>query len=360
MKVRLCGLVLAMAMALTGCAAMLERDYVFIQPHSQNITTATDPSALQAKNYQELVSAVLLLVTRHVTEGTVKLSNYTGDAESDLTAACLEVVQKDPLGAYAVDYIKHDLGRIVSYYEATLTISYRRTAEEMNQVVSVTGSSAIKTELREALLEFADHITLRMSYFGEDEDYIHDLVAQAYYSAPGAAFGMPQATMTLYPDSGIQRIVDIVLTYPGEEAVLSAQKAELEALAAEILPEGKTYTALEVYDRLGQWAEPDDDPAGNTAYAALTEGRASSEGMALAYQLLCDRAGLPGTVVRGEKDGKEAWWNIVTTEKGSRHVDCSREDGFGLTDARLLELGEYRWSDGYPLCRDGSATQITS
>lgn len=359
MKLRLCALLLALCLALAGCSSMLERESASVQPHGQSIATADDPSSLQAKNYQELVSAVLFMVTHHAEEGTVKLYNYTGDVEADLSAACLEVVQKDPLGAYAVDYIKHNLNRIVSYYEASVDISYRRTAEEVGRVVSVTGSSAIKNELREALSEFSNHITLRVSYFGEDEDYIRNLVAQAYYSAPEAAFGMPEVAMSLYPDSGIQRIVDIELTYPADLETLLNMRLELEARLDELMPVEERFTAEQAYSLLTSTARLTDNPEHHTAYSALVKGRATAEGLALAYQLLCDRAGLSCTVVRGNGDSPTPFWNIVTTPSGSRHVDCSVPDRFGLTDLQLNELGEYQWDDSYPLCRDSAEMQIS-
>lgn len=74
--------------------------------------------------------------------------------EADLTAACLEVSHEDPLGAYAVDYIKHEFSRILTYYQATITIGYRRTLEQIRSVVPVTGSSAIRSEVQGALAQF--------------------------------------------------------------------------------------------------------------------------------------------------------------------------------------------------------------
>ncbi len=360
MKKRGLALLLAGCLALSGCTSMLEREFVSVEPHREDLTAAGDPSTLLAQNYQELLSAILYLVTQHAETGTIRLSNYPGDVSADLTAACLEVVQKDPLGAYAVDYIKHDVSRIVSYYEATLTLAYRHTAEEVGKIVSVTGSGAIKDELRETLSHFATGATLRISYFAEDESYIHDLVALAYYSVPQAAFGLPEVTMSLYPESGIQRIVELELAYPlGEEELLQKQDT-LMARVEELLPKGTPATAREVYDLLVAQVSPTQEAGFSTPYAALTEGKADAEGFALTYKLLCDQAGLSCTVVQGSETSSHPFWNIVTTDQGSRHVDCSQADRFGLTDLQLTELGGYAWDSSYPLCRDGREMQISS
>lgn len=351
-KRRLCALLLLPALLLTGCQSMLDRSVSSVQPHSQSLTALEDPSALEAENYQELVSAVLYLVTQHAESGIVRLYNYTGDVEADLTAACLEVVQKDPLGAFAVDYIKHEVTRIVSYYEASVTITYQRTAEEMGQIVSVTGSSAIKSELRDALAVFAPVVVLRISYFAEDDEYLLSLIRQAYYDTPQSAFGPPQVSLSLYPGTGIQRIVEISLSYPGETETLVLRQSELEEAAAVLLPEGKKSTARQVYDLLLEQVIPTSDPDCNTAYDALADGLADNEGLALAYKLLCDRAGLTCTVVQGTLEEQPHFWNIVTTDSGSRHVDASAAL-YGLTDTQLTELGAYQWDSSYPICRDG-------
>ncbi len=362
-------LVLLCCLPLTGCDAMLDREFVSVTQHPQTVTTVENPSTLQAQNYQELLSAILYLVARHAESGTVRLFNYTQESGSpagqeavaaDLTEACLEVVQKDPLGAYAVDYIKHDVTRIVSYYEAKITISYQRTQEEMGKIVSVTGNGAIRDELRETFSRFAPQSTLRISYFDEDISYIHQLVTQAYYRTPQSAFGLPQVTMTLYPDSGFQRIVELHLSYPlPMEELLARQEAVLDRVNT-LIPHGASVTAQSVYDLLRSQVEWTQETGFSTPYAALIEGKADGEGMALTYQLLCDRASIPCTVVQGAEGSEVAFWNIVTTEEGSRHVDCTRQDRFGLTDLQLTALGGYLWDNSYPLCRDGREMQILS
>lgn len=353
MKKRVCALVLALALPLSGCQAMLERDQSSVQAHTQSFTAREDPSALEAENYQELVSAVLYLVTQHTEEGIVRLYNYTGDVENDLTAACLEVVQKDPLGAFAVDYIKHQVTRIVSYYEASVNITFRRTAEEMAQIVSVTGSSAIKSELRSALSDFAPTCILRVSYFAEDGEYLLSLIRQAYYDTPLAAFGMPQTELALYPDSGIRRIVEIGLTYPGETEELKERQTELEEAVTDLLLNEMEFTWESLCRLLLDEVEYDPDPVLNTAYHAFLEGKANGEGLALAYKLLCDKAGITCTVVQGQTREGPRFWNIVSTNSGSRHVDAAA-GLYGLTDTQLQAEGSYQWDRSYPICRDGS------
>lgn len=355
MKKRLGALALSLLLPLSGCAAMLERSSTSVQPSSQTVGQQNG-SALEAQTYQQLVSAVLYLVTQHSESGVIRLYNYTGDAQSDVTRACLEVVQKDPLGAFAVDYIKHSVTQIISFYEAQVDIAYLRSTEEIDRITAVTGSSAIKSELRETLSRLDTELLLRISYYAEEEDYLLALVRQAYYDTPLAAFGLPVVEVSLYPDSGIQRIVELELTYPEQTQVLAQRQQELLQAARALLADLTERSARSIYDRLLERVRFD-GTGGNTAYAALTTGAANAEGLALAYKLLCDEAGLSCTVVQGE--GSTPFWNIVTTPSGSRHADCTA-GLFGLTDQQLREFDGYVWSGSYPICRDGSELRSLS
>jgi hypothetical protein len=332
---------------------MLDRDYVSVEPHDQFSDTRTDSSALQAENYQGLVNAIVYLVSQGSEEGVVRLYNYTRDVDTDLSSACLEVAKKDPLGAYAVDYIKYDFSRIISHYEANVQITYRRTAAQIKSVVSVTGSSAIKGELREALTKFSPEVVLRVSYLAEDESYIVGLVQQAYYDTPSVAFGLPDAQVTLYPDSGTQRIVEILLTYPEDIDALRQKRNDLATAAEKIaaalsqnsgnLP-GEVFTYLRAHVRY----QAEEGAAQSTAYAALVGGKSDSEGMALAFQLLCDLTGVESSVVTGSRDGASHFWNLVKTADGWLHVDAARSDGLLLADDAMTNAG-YAWNTGdYP------------
>ena len=132
MKTRILALALCLSLLLTGCESMLHGEYLTVEPHSMLSAAEDDSSVIRVENYQELVSGILSLVSACQEQGVIQLSNYnTRDVEADLTAACLEVSHEDPLGAYAVDYIKHEFSRILTYYQATITIGYRRTLEQI-------------------------------------------------------------------------------------------------------------------------------------------------------------------------------------------------------------------------------------
>lgn len=71
-----------------------------------------------------------------------------------------------------------------------------------------------------------------------------------------------------------------------------------------------------------------------TAYGALFDGRANCSGFTAAMGMLLDCAGIENGIVVGEardkRDGQEDLlhvWNVVTTDKGSGHVDVAWDAG---------------------------------
>lgn len=371
-KKSILALALLLCLGLSGCGEVLAGSYQTSVPHVDRPATAEDSSAIRVENYRELVSAVLYLVSQGEDGGTLQFYDYPEDVETALTNACLEVATQDPLGAYCVDYIRHETTRVVSYDQATLSIHYRRTMDQVHSMVRVTGTSAIRTELREALANFEPEVVLRVTYFSEDEESIRALIRQAYYDNPVSALGFPQVEINLYPDSGNQRVVEILLTYPESVEELRAKAADLSHMVADIvegywdlepnqiLPEGVKALAERVtYDPEG--------PA--NAYSALTEGQANSEGMALTYILLCGRAfwvrGWDCSIVEGvlrvpvfpeemdpeETEGPEFtelphfWVSLHFPNGETLYLDPSNEALSSSTAQEMFDAG-YRWPGG--------------
>lgn len=307
-KKSILALFLLLCLLLSSCGEVLAGSYQTSSPHMDRPATAEDSTAIRVENYRELVSAVLYFVAQGEETGVIQLYDYPGDVETAVTSACLEVATQDPLGAYCVDYIRHETTRVVSYDQATISIHYRRTMEQVRSMVKVTGTSAIRTELQEALEAFQREVVLRVTYFSEDEDSIRALIRQAYYDTPATALGMPQIEINLYPDSGSQRVVEILLAYPEPIEELQKKSEELTQTLDELVlpnPGGpnrptnlQASVALETAKVLREVAVY--TPEGNsTPYAALVEGKADSEGMALAYSLCCGMIGLSCEMVEG-------------------------------------------------------------
>ena len=358
MKKAILALLLAGALLLTGCSAMLDRPYAAVSPHPEHPGTGEDDSTITVSSYPELVNAVLHFVSQTMEEGHILLPDYDGDVVTDLNTACVEVAKDDPLGAYAVDFIQTEYTRVLTTYEATVSITYRRTPEQVRSLVNVTGSSAIRRVLENALAEFKPQVALRVGYFAEDEAYIRALVRQAYCDTPAAALGMPEVTVSLYPEQGSQRVVEILLQYGQPRDVLLERRTQVMAAAERLtaplqeLPLGSEQLLSRLLALLpGQLTYTDqllsDGSSPNTTWDALVGGGGDDEGVALAFRLLCDRLELDCAVTEGTLNGAPHIWNTLVVDDGTPlHVDLSRGDApRTFTDEELTALG-YAWGEG--------------
>ena len=359
MKKRLFALLAASALLLAGCSTLLERDLSQVDPHNTAPTTEGDPSILRADSYQELVNALIYLINIGAEEGTIRLYTESENVEGFLSDACLEVIQEDPLGAYCVEFIKYNVDPVVTYSQAQVDITYRRTREQVASIVQATGVTAIRGELESALSSFSTERTLRISYFEEDEAFIRNLARQAYYSVPACALGMPEVSVSIYPKSGRQRIVEILLEYPLEHSQLEKRRdelnRELDRLARDLTRDGRTPLALEAARALLE--EGTCDPEGGaTPYDFFDTGSASGEGISLTFAALCQKLELSCRVVQGTWEGEPWIWTVVRTAEGWRHLDLSRLEGEDrplYTDQQLRGLG-YFWEDStLPPCVEG-------
>lgn len=354
MRKMICAVMAALMLLSTGCSSMLNRDYSSVTVHSATPTAEGDANTMRVQNYQELVNALIYLINQGEESGSIRYSGEEADFKKLMDEACLEVKQEDPLGAYAVDYIKYSVISIVGSYEADVQITYRRTREQVASIVDATGAAAIRSELSRALSSFDTEVVLRISYFEEDEAYIQQLVRQAYLSNPATALDFPDAQVAMYPESGQQRIVEVTLTYHQSLQTLESWRNSLSREAERICQPLTELTIKEKLDgitgtlqSMGAYSAQ----GGSTAYDALLGGGGDSQGVALAFSLLCRQVGITCSLVDGQKNGQSHFWNVVQTASGYRHVDLSRTGSVTYNVDQTMTQQGYVWdTQQVPAC----------
>ena len=130
---------------LTGCASLLERTYSKVEPHSSRFWESEAADTLRAENYQDIVNDLLILIGQHTESASLRLYNFEDDlaGAAAMEQAAAETQQETPLGAYAVEYMTSAGQSRRGYYEATVKISYRRTAEQVQSLVNATSPEAV-------------------------------------------------------------------------------------------------------------------------------------------------------------------------------------------------------------------------
>ncbi len=345
----LCGL-----LPLTSCGYVAYRSYSSVVPYVEQTADTEDVSILRATTYAELLNCIQYFVTMGETEGTVRLYQYTGDVGEDLETACQEVVQDDPLGTYALSGISYTYQHIVTYYECTVTYTYRRTFDQIASIRTVNGTTEIRAAIAGALQSWEEELVLEMSSYYADQNEILSLVQEAYYQNPSYAVEYPSVLVTVYHSTGTKRIVEITFQWVNTQEELQRMAEEVRSTAAAMtngsVSQDETGVWL-LYSRLSAIAQFDEEGS-DSVYDALNGDVVSSHALALVFEVLCDLAGISCETVYGTRDDVPHWWNIVTTEGGSFYVDITEgadEETFRHYDEDLSQ--RYSWdTQSYPAC----------
>ena len=210
---------------LTGCASLLERSYTTSEPHSSKFWESEAAATLRAENRQDMVNDLLILIGQHTETASLRLYNFPDEqtALEELEKAAQEVQQETPLGAYAVEYITYISQPQRSCFEADLQIGYRRTAEQMQTIVSASSVSALGDLLEAALDGGRTELVVRMGYWQADS---REKVAQEVQQVRQERGTREEAVWIVhyYPETDPVGIIEFLLK-PTEEEI----QAEIEA-----------------------------------------------------------------------------------------------------------------------------------
>ena len=211
------GLVLILSLwLLTGCASgLLERTYSHVEPHSSRFWESEAAGTLRAENYQDIVNDLLILIGQHTESATLRLYNFADDvAVADaLEQAAAETQQETPMGAYAVEYITSTSQPQRGYYEATVQIGYRRTAEQIQAVVTATSPEAVYSLLDSALEEGRTELAIRISYWGSEGPAQVEDAAARVREARGLP-AEPAWEIAYYPSEEQPGLVEFLMAVP--------------------------------------------------------------------------------------------------------------------------------------------------
>ena len=354
-------LCLGMMLSTSGCGSMFSADYYFSEPYREGQSSESSGEA-ELRNYATLRAAILDMVYAGESSAQLRFGSYAGSLVDDLAAICLEIKSSTPIGAYAVRDIKYDTSRIVSYYTAEIGIEYKRSAEEIDAVVSVNGLGELGSHILSLMENYEAEGAVKIYSSAADEEYIRALVAESYFADPFLMASQPEVLVEGYPEAGPDRIYVLDFRYDAMPQRMEEMDALLEETARAMVAGMGTDDEANLYLRaamlLGAYCSGGDGSEwADTAYGCIVERQASSLGFAMGYKALCDILGLDCTVVRGERNEKGVsshGWNIIRLNGLNYHVDVSRitenpAGAFLLSDSELW--GEYIWDrEAYPEC----------
>jgi len=344
-------LITALAVAFSGCATLLEDYKLEVTPRSAvpEERLRQEP-AVEITSYDELKAEIMGLVVRHEGSGRMVAYTYDGNITEDITRVRQEIMKEDPLGSYAVADISGVTTRMVTYSEIVVSVSFKRTEQQVESIVNVSTLRYLRTELLRVLSECHDAAVFRTSLQITPEAILWT-VEDLYYQNPRSIVMLPVTVVGIFPGyGGEERIYELRFGYPDESSILRHYAASLALYVrsnaeyatgdndAEILLSLAENLIEASYFNLYAARSISSHGAQNlaaTAYGALVSGRAAGEGFAMAFKALCDELRFECFVVLGQLDGMIHAWNIVSLYGENYHIDVAMGDLDGIETAFL-------------------------
>ena len=350
---RFLALVLASFMLLlSGCARLFQKEYVSEKDYEDpEISGSSD--TLEIHDYSGLQRLLNAMVANFETHQSLIFTNYDGIIADDLSRACWELRSNTALGSYCVQDIEYTTEQVVAYCEADVTVTYKRSEEEVKGLSSVQTRSAVAQCITEALEEQKPKIAVLMNTNALTENDIKELVLQTCLDQPSLAVEIPTVDVTMFSGETSQRIFEITMrTSLSREETLQRREALREAvdeIKTELDPNAAN-RALQAAVLTVERCELSGEP-GATAYDALVLGKADSQGLAMAYRAVCDALNTDCLVINGQLDGGIHVWNIVTLDGERFHLDLVGYSGTLWLQPDRDIWGRYWWNvDRYPAC----------
>lgn len=351
-------LILQLAYLLTGCSSLFEESYSTESDFKGSQEIALDDNTEVVKSYSALRRLIFNMVNNHVETADLLISGYSGDVASDIASICGSVNIDSAYGAYCVEYVSYDLTQIVSYYEATINISYKYTADEVAGILTVSNDEAFAEMIADELAKGSDYIVVKVNNGMEDRQEIQEMIQQACRNHPMSISYVPNVAVKVFSGNTSQKIYEISVEsneYEGNNnARLNVLNAALVTAKNNVPPAGDAWMAVNAARYLSGNCEVTSN-GGNTAYAALVEHSADSEGIAVAFKAICDKLEINCQVIEGQTDKIPHFWNIVEIDDAYYHMDVSEllekggEATLFLSDSEKLSSCWWDVAD-YPTC----------
>lgn len=228
MKKRMC-LLLASCVLLTGCASLLDREYSTVEAHSSKFWESEATGTLRAENYQDIVNDLMLLIGQHTEQAVIRLYSYDDSVTvaDALEKAAAEVQQETALGNYALEYITSSSTAQRGYYELSVQLCYRRTADQIAAIVNATSVTALQSLLETALDEGKTELTVRLGYWRTEdraavEKTVSDLRTEQNLT------DTPDWTISYYPADGTVGLIEFNLSPAADAAMQTTEKPGVE------------------------------------------------------------------------------------------------------------------------------------
>lgn len=352
-KESILSLILCCSLLLTGCGWMDGR-YVSVVRHEES-RQENQEEVVMASTYYDLIKALVAFVAEGEETGVINLSDYPADSvKNGMDVAMRYVQETDPIGAYAVQEIDYEVGSNNGLPAVAVSITYRRSAVEIQRVREVAGLTEASEAILEALLSFETGVVLKVKNY-MDADFVQ-LVYDYAEDYPQYIMETPQVTAGIF-GTGSVKVVELAFTYQTSRDSLRKMQSQVEPVfeAASLYVGGSSVERQklnQLYAFLMERFDYKYETSITPAYSLLQHGVGDSRAFAVVFAAMCRSAGLECMTVTGTHAGEPRTWNIVRDNGHYYHVDllrCHEEGRF--REYIDVEMEGYVWDySDYPTC----------
>lgn len=344
-----------LCLLLCGCFDWMDGSFVSIEPHRESSSGAYQ-EMISASSYIELRDALVALVESGTESATIGVEALDqAKVDSNMAMAVRYVTSSNPIGAYAVEDISYEQGTSGGVPAVAVNIAYLHNRAEIRRIKQANGMEEAKDIITGALDQCeAGTVFLVEGYTKTDFPQLIKDYADLH---PESVMELPEVTVNIYPETGIDRVVELKFTYQTSRESLRTMQGRVQTVFASarlyVSGDASDYEKFsQLYAFLTNRYSYELETSITPSYSLLCHGVGDSKAHAVCYAAMCRQAGLECTVVTGTRAGEPWFWNIICDEGIYFHVDLiqsSRSGGFReLEDS---EMEGYVWDySAYPPC----------
>ncbi len=340
---------LALCLLLSGCDMWMNGTYVYKSPH-QDDYTPYDVSQTAVSTQQELRRELSRFVGAGREDGVIYFTDLDKDQAQDYLDSEIRYLKTyDPVGAYALEEITCQLGTSGGRQAIAIKAKYYYSRSRILQIRDAADMEQAKQLAADALESFQGSVVMLVENYREMdfEQFTQEYVAMY----PDRCMEQPQVTVSVYPEMGISRVVELSFTYQNTREELKVMQEAVEKVftSAELYvsPDaGVTEKYFQLYNFLMERSDYRLETALTPAYHLLRHGVGDSKAFASVYAAMCRRVGLDCQMVSGTRNGEPWWWNVIAWEDAYYYLDllaCSEKGRFAWYTQEKMKGYVWNW-----------------
>ena len=315
--------VLCMSLLLCSCGWM-QGEYHSVTPHQQQDSLKGEVNAV-CETFGEVRMALVDLVENGMTKGVIHIKTPAQNSiESYMDSAILFATTKNAIGAYAVDSITYEVGTNAAVPAVAVQINYLHNRSEILRIMQARNMTEANEVITGALDGCKAGVVVRVNRYAATD--IAQMVADYVDANPDSCMEQPQVNISVYPDQGTDRVVEVTFVYQTSRDTLRSMQEAVQPVfsSAELYVKGDVDQWQKYYHLYAFLMERYDykiETSITPSYSLLRHGVGDSKAFAMVYAQMCRKSGLDCKIVTGTKEGEIWHWNAVKVDGVYYYID---------------------------------------